>query len=224
MIIRCESCGTRYLIDPGALGPQGRTVRCGRCAHSWYLAPPEDMPLRVDDAVAAPPAARGELPPARFPPPAIRRPPRRRVWRWLAGLVVVAVSVITVVGYYERDRIAARWPVTVDIYRSIESLTGLPLTADMVGPRLGDVAIRREQRGPFTALVVEGRIVNPADIAAPMPAVRIELLDRSEMRVGSSEHVPAQTELGPGEETRFSAEIIDPPPAAVDVTVQLVPR
>ena len=48
MIVSCPSCATRYLIDPTALGGEGRTVRCAKCSHTWHEQPPADMPKRVD--------------------------------------------------------------------------------------------------------------------------------------------------------------------------------
>ncbi len=41
MIISCPECGGRFRIDPSALGAGGRTVRCGKCAHTWLQAPPD---------------------------------------------------------------------------------------------------------------------------------------------------------------------------------------
>lgn len=36
MLIVCPTCATSYTIDPGSLGPEGRTVRCTRCRASWF--------------------------------------------------------------------------------------------------------------------------------------------------------------------------------------------
>jgi predicted Zn finger-like uncharacterized protein len=36
MLIVCQNCGTSYQIDPGTLGPGGRSVRCARCQHVWF--------------------------------------------------------------------------------------------------------------------------------------------------------------------------------------------
>ena len=41
MIISCPECGGKFRIDPSALGAGGRTVRCGKCAHTWLQAPPD---------------------------------------------------------------------------------------------------------------------------------------------------------------------------------------
>ena len=54
MHIVCPNCTTSFGINPAALGPAGRTVRCSRCKLTW-LARPEDALETV--AVAAPAAA-----------------------------------------------------------------------------------------------------------------------------------------------------------------------
>jgi predicted Zn finger-like uncharacterized protein len=47
MIISCPECRGRFRIDPTALGTDGRTVRCGKCAHSWLQKPPPPEPRTV---------------------------------------------------------------------------------------------------------------------------------------------------------------------------------
>jgi predicted Zn finger-like uncharacterized protein len=42
MLIICPNCATSYDLDPAALGPAGRNVRCVRCRETW-LARAEDM-------------------------------------------------------------------------------------------------------------------------------------------------------------------------------------
>jgi predicted Zn finger-like uncharacterized protein len=39
MILQCSECQARYLVPDGAIGAEGRTVRCARCMYTWFQAP-----------------------------------------------------------------------------------------------------------------------------------------------------------------------------------------
>jgi len=44
MLIVCPNCATSYTIDPAAIGPAGRTVRCARCKVTWLAGGPAAGP------------------------------------------------------------------------------------------------------------------------------------------------------------------------------------
>lgn len=63
MQIACPACQTRYSLPDGAIGPEGRTVRCAKCRHSWFEAGPG-----AEEAPAAPEAPQPEVPAREAPP------------------------------------------------------------------------------------------------------------------------------------------------------------
>lgn len=54
MIVTCPACATRYVVDPAAIGSDGRTVRCANCRHEWFQTVPEDVLAEREEAAAAP--------------------------------------------------------------------------------------------------------------------------------------------------------------------------
>lgn len=56
MILTCPECKSRYVVNPKALLPRGRTVRCAKCSHSWFENKPQDdieiVPPAEEEATA----------------------------------------------------------------------------------------------------------------------------------------------------------------------------
>lgn len=60
MQIHCPSCQASYTIDATKLGPGGRTVRCKKCATTWFAAPQE--PASAPEALVAEPMGAEPVP------------------------------------------------------------------------------------------------------------------------------------------------------------------
>lgn len=52
MIISCPSCGTRFKLDPKALGRAGRKVRCAKCGDHWHQSTAAAIPVPASAAAA----------------------------------------------------------------------------------------------------------------------------------------------------------------------------
>jgi predicted Zn finger-like uncharacterized protein len=74
MLIVCPSCATSYMIDPAAVGPDGRGVRCARCKTTWFAGGPAqatDATAVVDNMAENSEAqSTGMIRPGRLPRPA----------------------------------------------------------------------------------------------------------------------------------------------------------
>jgi len=217
MLLSCSSCGTRFLVDAAALGPRGRTVRCGRCSHDWFQAPPDDPPPAVEPAPPPPPAAEYKPVPNL---PAIRKPDResRAPTVWL--LLVILVAAIIGAGYYGRHQVMDLWPASAKIYERIAVAIGVPFTAADLALTIADVRTRRTVSGNQPVLVVEGDLANPTDRAVDLPRLRIILRDSARRKVSETVYRAAKRRLLPGEELPFRAYIANPPPGAADAVVR----
>jgi len=94
MQVACPNCGARYLVDPAAIGPTGRTVQCSRCSHRWFetidppSAPPKEFTPQerpAPDFVIRPQIYGGGL-------PAIASP--RGFPRWPKVVIGIAVLLV----------------------------------------------------------------------------------------------------------------------------------
>jgi predicted Zn finger-like uncharacterized protein len=69
MLIVCPNCATSYTIEPAALGPAGRSVRCARCKESWFAgAPAGAVSDFVADVIAEAEARETPNAPEQMPP------------------------------------------------------------------------------------------------------------------------------------------------------------
>ena len=70
MLIVCPSCATSYTIDPAAVGPAGRGVRCARCKTTWFAGGRAQTPDATDNmAENAEAQSTGMIRPDRLPRP-----------------------------------------------------------------------------------------------------------------------------------------------------------
>ncbi len=239
MIVSCPECGGRFRIDPSALGAGGRTVRCGKCAHTWLQAPPGPEAgtgrEKATDPVPAAPAdadhaADGDIDAdeideaIEWDAPAVRHdegPPvraRRRsrpaaaadaTSRWPA--VAAWAGLVLVVGGLAGGLFEFR----DRIMNAWPETAGLYDRLDLAQPGFGLVlaAPRAHQTkiDGTTALVIEGRIENPTNRARVVPkTLRLQLLDKDQQELQVQTFSSPARRLLPAQSVPYKFELKDP--------------
>lgn len=232
MILTCPACTTRYLVDPSAIGNEGRRVRCARCQHTWHaeqeaeeasaapIATEEDEAPAPATAAAAPAdddsqddaadsaASRRRSTRAKTQLPAVREPAGKGIWiAWLVLIIVVA-GVIAGGVVFRRDVVAV-WPPAGRLYLA----AGLSLEPDFT-LQIQNIEWARESRGGQSVLLVSGEIANPDDVRQKVPRIQVILFDENRRVLHHwNAQVPQQV-LNPKQTTSFTTELRDPPDEA----------
>ena len=224
MRITCPSCGTGYDVPDGAIGPQGRKVRCRACGASWLEVPgaapaspilPEPPPLPAappppsasPEATPAAPAAADDIDPFVHGPPFGSRRARLR-----GPLLALGLGVLV-------------------------ALLGIALALLLLGPQqvasglgLGDrrvdlgIAITRQPdwrtiAGGSQLFAVSGRIWNESKAIQPVPDIRAELKDARGRTVYAWTITRPVTSLAPGQSASFDGAAVDVPESSSRIAV-----
>ena len=235
MILTCPACATRYFVAVGAVGPQGKTVRCSGCSHRWTAMPQTDtepepsaaarvpMPTTVAESTAAP-EPETERAPANTAPRAFRekvvakKTVRQAVVNGMvwAGIgtgfaLLIAATLIFRVGVV---RLAPR---TASVYAAL----GMPVNP--VGLVFEGVIAKPGLQDGHDALVISGTVRNIEKQPIAAPALAIRVLDKSGHAVLTRKADNDTGMIAPGQTHNFVVAVLDPPAAANDVEVAFAP-
>jgi predicted Zn finger-like uncharacterized protein len=72
MEVRCDKCQARYRVDDARIGPQGLTMRCGKCQNTFKVSRPDPQAAVPEPAPAPAAPAPAAAKPAAAPKPAAR--------------------------------------------------------------------------------------------------------------------------------------------------------
>lgn len=212
MIVSCPACDTRFQVDRERLGYDGRVVRCGKCGNCWHQMP-------EDDPRVAAMAAASEM--IADPAPMSRRrpapPPKKRSSGLAVGwlLLLLFIAAVGVGGWFERDRIVARFPQLADVY----ALVGAPVSARGPTLQLSEVATASADIEGQTVITVRGVVSNISDRKQSLPRLQAQITNASGSVLLEWTFNPPLAELDAGGSTTFETETRDPPPGAQNVSI-----
>jgi predicted Zn finger-like uncharacterized protein len=228
MILECGQCHTRYLVPDSAVGPEGRTVRCANCRHSWFQPPAGALELTqpvatpLPEQTPPPPPAPFVAPPAEpapayagldhdydafahEPPFRARRNPARRwtIAAVTAGLLMLIATAALVFGNLP----------------SFAAMLGLPLAGGETPLKFVNLKKpdRRDLPNGSELFAIGGQVKNPTAQRQSVPDIRAELRDASDRLVYSWTIKPDQRSIAPGGSMNFDSAKLDVPTSSRSV-------
>jgi predicted Zn finger-like uncharacterized protein len=231
MILTCPECATRYQTDAAQFTPDGRKVRCAKCSHVWFQAPPQPEA----EAGLEEPAAETPPEPEAHPEPVVPKReataqpriaplpeswnvPRRRSFGgqslerltlaggWI-GLGVVVLGVGWSMLHY-RQTIASLWPQSSSLYAAV----GMPVNTR--GLEFRDKTAHFESEAGQDVLVITGDLANVTSRELSVPPIRVSLLSADRRELYHWNVSAGVATLHPGQLASFRTRLPSPPPAA----------
>lgn len=212
MILECPSCTARFLVADSMIPNAGRTVRCGKCSHEWFVnhpqpqAEPPAAPEVVEMPAASEPATAPEMDATANVPAVKKRRIPVRPFKIAAPVLASLWFILALFAYFPKWQEA---PVLSAIYH----LLGTTNTEGLV---FADVHMERSEiGGGKTQFILSGSLVNHSAELRTVPSVRVKLKNAKGKTVWSREYA-VNTELKAGElypfritnvETSFASNI-----------------
>jgi len=214
MILSCPDCSTRFAIDADKLGPDGRRVKCGKCAHIWFeSAPAPDLDTKADEpplrVTPLEPEEQSSIPARNLPAVWQARKARSARTGWVVSIVLLGV--ILAVLWFAREPIARAVPEAEAVY-AVVGIAAFPLPGE-------GLVIEFDPKTEDGALTLKGEIINTTNGVRDVPGLRVVITGGANETLKAWEFTSDVRRLGPGETVPFTTETDSVPPDAANVSI-----
>ena len=156
MILQCPACNARYAVPDHAIGANGRTVRCVKCAHEWFT-PGVQAPADKLEELLTPP-----------PKPVLRAVPKgssvpKRVKPASSTGVNIAMAASMVLALF--TTLLAQKPQWFGL-------------GDMSHIVFTDLSLAKQEKERGAEFAISGNLINTSGLPSAPPTIRITLVDR----------------------------------------------
>lgn len=222
MILSCPSCDTRYRANSGAIGVNGRRVKCAACGHIWTARNEEEPVLEPIDPIPPKPAENAEPEAPKAPHRAFRERAEQKRQDQLKtaaasawGGLAVAIAGVFAVSFLFRADIVSVWPQSSSAYAAVG------IDANAYGVTIDSLDVSRGEEHGIPTVVVSGEVRNIDRQARALPQLQARLLGEDGAPVLEWTVILDGEAIGPGQSYAFSSVVTDPPAGAVEAEITL---
>lgn len=184
MILQCPNCNARFAVPDSAIPPEGRTVKCGKCAHQWFATRiGEDARADIEAIITPAPAVTPDfaamaeqayqetptMPAGQAPAVQVPAKPPLRIpllpFKIAAPVLALAWLGIALFAYFPALQNST-------VFGGIYGMLGVTDTRDLT---FADVTMDREMAGTRTKFLLSGSIANHGAAPRLLPQVRVAL-------------------------------------------------
>lgn len=222
MILSCPSCDTRYRANPGAIGVNGRRVKCAACGHIWTARNEEEPVLEPIDPIPPNPEPEAEPAAPKAPHRAFRERAEQRRQDQLKtaaasawGGLAVAIAGVFAVSFLFRADIVSVWP------RASSAYAAVGIEANAFGVAIDSLDVSRGEEHGIPTVELSGEVRNIDRQARAVPQLQARLLGENGESVLEWTIIPDAGMIGPGGSLAFTSVVTDPPGNAVEAEVTI---
>lgn len=191
MILTCPQCKVQYTVPALAISPEGRKVKCSRCAHVWRQMPqageaaaPDPWDRPAAHAVDANAAVHHPLPVPRKAPSLLRR-------LAVASSLAVCAAALGVLAH-------------ADAFPGLAAKLGMVDTEGLV---FSGFTAQKERVGNRLRFALSGTIVNESSGTKSLPEVIITVFSKGGREMGKITFTPPKPMLEAGEKLFIQPEV-----------------